>query len=76
MQVLHMETTGNSKMNANWQLLPTIDILMLYSQIVNIYMKDAFQNGGRLSVKKRQMSAIREHFENSYTYTKTTVKNW
>ena len=76
MQVLCVETTGNSKMNIYWQYSPVSNILMLYSQIVNIFMKELFHNRGYLSAKKRQMSAIREHFKNSYTYTKTIVKNW
>ena len=58
MQVLCVETTGNSKMNIYWQYSPVSNILMLYSQIVNIFMKESFHNRGYLSAKKRQMSSV------------------
>ena len=63
-------------MNGHWHFTPAIDILMIYSQIVNIFVKELIHNERYLSVKKRQMSMLRIQIKNSYMYTKLIVKNW
>ena len=75
-QVSLRKTTGAAGMNGHWHFAPVISILMINSQIVNIFVKESVQNGGRLSVKKRQMSASREQWRNSYMYTKPIANNW
>ena len=68
-QVSLRKTTGAAGMNGHWHFAPVISILMINSQIVNIFMKESFQNGGHLSVNKQQMSTLGKQHGNSYMYT-------